>query len=569
MKYLVILVALLLLLSACHQSKPAQSLSKTAKVDSLFQKYQAPDSPGYALGIIEDGALLYSKGYGMANLEHGIPLSDSSAIYIGSMAKQFTTAALLILESQGKIDLSKPVKEYLPEFPVYADTITVNHLIHHTSGIRETNSMQLFQGIDRNFEEVFDTGDLYELILQQENLNFKPGSEFRYSSGGYAVLAKMVERMTEKDFRSYLNEVIFEPLGMKNTFVSDNRHEIVPNRAASYWPTNEGTYELRNQLFEAYGDGGIITTVKDLAKWDRAFYEDLLGVEDFAQKMYNKGTLENGEEIEYARALQVRNYKGLQMITHNGGMLGFRVDMVRFPEIKTSFILLGNSAYLDPTGDILKIADIWLDAHFAEIPATTQKKTETSEIKVAPETLTTYTGYYWTDEANYYRRITLRNDSLFLDSGNPDFASYLMPISQTEFLIKDFFIPARFKFDPKNIKKELTAIFGNTHRNFRKFDPTPPASIEDLIPYLGSYRSEELSSTYRIYKDSGRIYLQINRKKPLQLFPVPTNSNVVWNGKKMVWIGFGELKFEFENPNTVSALYIGDARVSGIRFDKE
>ena len=539
------------------------------RIDELFENFNQHESPGYALGIISHGELVYAKGYGKANLEYNIPLSDSSAFYIGSMAKQFTTAALLILESRGKIDLNKPVNQYLSEFPQYEHEITINHLIHHTSGIRETNSLQLFQGIDPKFEEVFDTEDLYELILAQEVLNFKTGEEFRYSSGGYAVLALLVERVSKMPFRAFLDKNIFSPLGMENTFVCDDHNEIVKNRAVSYWPIGNGSYERRSQVFDAYGDGGIITTVKDLVKWDAAFYDDKLGVKGFSSKMYQKGRLNNGDEIEYARALQVRNYKGLQMITHNGGMLGFRVDMVRFPEVKTSFILLGNSAFLDPTGDILKVADLYLKSEFKEVVKIEQGDQHETEIKVDSNILNQYVGYYWTDDTNYFRRISKKQDSLFLDNGNQDYAQYLMPLGDGEYSIKDFYLPNRLNFNPDNKGEELVATFGSSKRRFRKFNPQPPVSLEELRAYTGKYYSKELSSTYSIFIESEVAFLQINNSKPVQIFPLLQNSRFVWNGRKMLWIGFGEVKFVINENNTVTGFEIGDGRVSGVRFTKQ
>ncbi|MFY0690043.1 MAG: beta-lactamase family protein [Cyclobacteriaceae bacterium] len=570
MKNLTLILALVVAFTACKKDKSINRNSEKIKlVDSLLERPNKI-APGYALGIIENGELILAKGYGYSNLEHELPLSDSSAIYIGSMAKQFTTAALLILESQGKIDFDEPVNKYLPDFPTYDQPININHLIHHTSGIRETNSMQLFQGIDLKFEEYFDTDDLYQLIVKQEELNFQPGREFRYSSGGYAVLAKVVEHISGQDFRTFTKENIFDPLEMKNTLVSDDHNEIIRNRSASYWPIEENKYERRSLIFDAYGDGGIITTVKDLAKWDKAFYQDILGVDNFADKMYQKGKLNNGEEIEYARALQVRNYKGLTMITHNGGMLGFRVDMVRFPEIKTSFILLGNSAFLDPTGDILKISDIWIEEKLTEEKdLITYQQNESRAIMLKSDDLQKYEGYYWTDQSNYYRRITYRNDSLFLDSGNPDYGTYLSPISENTFELKDYYVPAKLTFSPETTSQELTAQFGQVERTFRKFDPTPPADLADLRIYNGIYHSAELSTNYEIFEKSNAIHLKIGNNKSFQIFPVSENSRVVWNGKKMVWLGFGEVKFNFNNENQVTGLTIGDGRVSGVKFPKE
>lgn len=568
MKKLLPILVILLTFSACDKQANNEVIDKTARIDSLFS-IQDRIAPGYALGIVDNGVLVVAKDYGYANLEHRIPLSDSSAIYIGSMAKQFTTAALLILESQGKIDLNNTINTYLTDFPVYDEPITINHLIHHTSGIRETNSLQLFQGVNIKFEEFFDTDDLYQLIVQQRGLNFQPGQEFRYSSGGYAVLAKIVEQISGQEFRTFVEENIFDPLGMTKTLVSDDHNEIIPNRAASYWPVDENRYERRSLVFDAYGDGGIITTVKDLAKWDRAFYQDLLGVENFADKMYQKGKLNNGDEVEYARALQVRKYKGQTMITHNGGMLGFRVDMVRFPEVKTSFILLGNSAFLDPTGDILKIADIWLQEELSEKLPDSNQQNKPEAVLVDSKTMQSYQGYYWTDQANYYRRVTYRNDSLFLDSGNPDYATYLSPISENTFELNDYFVPAKLTFTPGNVGKELSAHFGQVERTFRKYDPTPPTDVRELRKYIGIYHSDEINTNYEISEQSGVIQLKIGNNKPVQIFPVSENSRVVWNSKKMVWIGFGEVKFNFDKENQVTGLTIGDGRVSGVEFVKE
>ena len=553
----------LIILSCTNSKMPNEDYKK---IDTLF-KYVNSNGPGYALGIVKNGELIYSKGYGIANLDYNIPLSDSSAFYIGSMAKQFTAAALLILESEEKLDFKKNVNDYLSDFPTYKYPITVEHLIHHISGIRETNSLQLFKGIDRKFEEVFTTEDLYELIVSQEGLNFQPGSEYRYSSGGYAVLAKIVEEISGMSFRSFLQKRIFTPLQMKNTFVSDNHNEITSNRVISYWPSSKNNWERRSLIFDAYGDGGIITTIKDLAKWDTAFYNDLLGVENFSEKMYQQGILNNNEEIEYARALQVRTYKGQKMITHNGGMLGFRVDMVRFPEQKTSIILLGNSAFLDPTGDALRVADILFKDVLTEEKISFNNADNTMPVSLSTDILKEKEGYYWTDEMNYFRRITFQNDSLFIDSGNSDYKTYLVPLGENEFYFQDDLSTRLFFTITDSENYDLTIKYHKLERNFRLFNPEPPVRADELTSYQGIYKSEELKSTYKIFEKDGVLSLQINNNDPVQIFPTIRNG-VVWNGKEMLWIGFGEIKFKFNSQKNVIGLTIGDQRVSGVPFKK-
>ncbi|NHF59169.1 beta-lactamase family protein [Flavobacteriaceae bacterium TP-CH-4] len=545
------------------------SKEKRKKIDSLLRQYDG-NRPGYALGIVQNGALVHSKGYGKANLDYNIPITDSTAFYIGSMAKQFTAAALLILESEGKLDFKKSIKEYLPDFTTYNYEVTIEHLIHHTSGVRETNSLQLFQGIDGNFEEVFSTDDLYGLIKAQKELNFKPGSEHRYSSGGYAVLAKIIEKISGQSLRAFLEERVFEPLGMKDTFVCDNHNEVVPNRAVSYWPVDNGRFERRVQVFDAYGDGGIITTVEDLLKWDEAFYKDVLGVKNFAAKMYQKGILNNGSEIDYARALNVWEHKGQKVVQHNGGMLGFRVDMVRFPKQGTTIILLGNSAFLNPTGDALKIAEIILEGVFENETLDDNVVQENTQNINIPESISKErAGYYWTDQMNYYRRISFQNDSLFLDSGNYAQKQYLRPISQNEYLLHCSHGQTRLLFGTNDDQAPLAIYFGSTRRTFRKFDAAAPKNIQELAKYVGVYKSEELQTTYTFFKQQNKLFLGVNNKRPMQVYPAEPNSTVVWNGNEMLWIGFGEIKFDIDERRIVKGFAIGDQRVSGVSFERE
>ncbi|MEO1805508.1 MAG: serine hydrolase, partial [Bacteroidota bacterium] len=269
--------------------------SKEDQVTQLLKAYNYDTVPGLALGIIKHGELIFAKGYGSANLDYEIPNTPNSRFYIGSMAKQFTGAALVKLSSEGKIDFHAPIQTYLPDFPVYDHPITVQHIIHHTSGIRGTSSMQLIAGIEKNFEEYFSANMQYEMIKAQKSLNFIPGSEYRYSSGGYIILAKVVEAISGISFREYLNIHFFQPLGMDQTFVIDDHQEVVKDRVISYFPTHSGEFKRRSMIFDGMGDGSILTTVSDLAKWDRAFYEDaLLHIPQFAARMYEVGILNSG-----------------------------------------------------------------------------------------------------------------------------------------------------------------------------------------------------------------------------------------------------------------------------------
>lgn len=558
----------LLIVQALQGQNTADLQQKFEAIDQRFQQYNRAGSPGFAIGIIKDGTLIFSKGYGHANLDYNIPISDSSLFYIGSMAKQFTTAALLILEAEGKIDFTQTVQTYLPDFPVYEQPITVKHLIHHTSGIRGTNSLQLLQGVDLQFEEVFDTDDLHDLIVAQKELNFPPGQQYRYSSGCYAVLAKVVEAISGKDFRTFLEEKIFNPLGMDHTFVCDDHNEVIPNRVTSYWQIGDQKWERRSVIFDAYGDGGIMTCVNDLVQWDKAFYEDLLGVEHFADKMYTRGILNNGDTIGYAFALNISNYKGQPVIYHNGGMLGYRVDMMRFPEQQFSVIALANGAGMYPTSESVRIANIFLKDVFEENSINPSQLTANEIIPSSPDInkLEQMTGYYWRDDVNNYRRITRSNDSIFLDYGSLRGKVYLKPTGNHRFAITDT-NPIDFIRWSKDLKRTVLEFHhGNVKIPLRKFNPTPPQQLSDVTPYVGKYYSPELGATYNFHIINNEFRLQVNDNKALTLFPISEKSRIVWNGKKMCWLGFGEIKFQVEADGKVNSFRIGDSRVAGVEF---
>lgn len=525
-------------------------------IDSLFYPYSEREGPGYVLGIVQDGDLVYSKAYGLANLDYGIPLSDSSAFYIGSMAKQFTAAALLILESEGKLSLTDKITKYFPDFPKYGKPITLKHLLYHTSGIREAYSLALFQGFDPNFEEVYSTEDIVELMLSQQELNFIPGEEYRYSSGGYSILAKVIELVSQKSFRDFANEYIFDPLEMNSTFVCDDHNEIVPNRAVSYFPITDSTFERRVQVFDAYGDGGIITTLEDLVKWDQAFYSDAFGIPNFSDKMYEVGHLNNGTDLTYARALNVWEYRGERVVQHNGGMLGFRVDLVRFPHQNTSIILLGNQAFLNPTGDALKVADKLLD--FEENQSMAGNKNE--GLMLSPVAANEFIGTYFFDDWNNWKKITYKDSTIYIDGDQPIYRNENGTYQANVFGTLSDII---FSNDSLFIRNDYWK------REGRRIDDTPPQSKNELEKFIGEYYSPELNTTHRFYWNKGQFVMQISDKDPIILYPDPTDNRVNWNSKDKVWIGFAMVRFVFNEDGDVLGYNIGDFRVKQVLFQKK
>ena len=235
-----------------------------AQVDSIFMDTDKLNHPGAALGIFKDGKIIYAKGYGYANLEYDIPISSTSVFRIASTSKQFTAACIVLLAQQGKLSLDTTLDTFFPAFPSYAKTITVRHLLNHTSGIRDYLVLASLSGLGD--EDFYEDKDVMKWLINQEELNFKPGDEHLYSNSGYWLLGQIVQKVTETTMAEYAMKEIFKPLGMNNTHFHNDYTSIVKNRASGYYPTQEGGFQISMTTLNMIGDGGIFTTIEDLKK---------------------------------------------------------------------------------------------------------------------------------------------------------------------------------------------------------------------------------------------------------------------------------------------------------------
>ena len=288
-------------------------------VDAIFAPWDETGSPGCALGVVEDGEFIYERGYGFANLDWGIPSATDTVFYVGSVSKQFTAAVIALLAEEGAVDLDENIREYFPEIPKYVRPITVRHLVHHTSGLRDIYTLMSLAGI--RLEDVFTDEQAIELIAAQRETNFEPGSEYLYSNSGYFLLAQLVERASGKTLREFAEERIFAPLGMEDTHFHDRPSHIVDRRAISYQDSDvdfdnyiaTGHREFQVSYlgnFDKVGAGGLYTTVRDLLLWDRNFYSGDVGAKPFLDLIHTRGVLNDGSEITYAFGLTVDEYRG-------------------------------------------------------------------------------------------------------------------------------------------------------------------------------------------------------------------------------------------------------------------
>ncbi|NIN91955.1 serine hydrolase, partial [bacterium] len=349
--------------------------------------------------------------------------------------------------------------------------------------------------------------DVVELISRQKELNFDPGEEYLYSNSGYFLLAVIVERASGKSLREYAEENIFKPLGMKNSHFHDDYRMLIKNRASGYFPAAKGKFRNFISTFDCVGSGGLFTSVEDLFLWDQNFYHHKVGGKELINLMHTKGKLNSGEELDYAFALGIGEYKGLKTVSHGGALGGYRSVLVRFPEQNFSVICLSNLSSFNPSRIAYQVADIYLADQFAEEKAKPEAKPaeKTKFIKLPRKKLQEKVGAYVDPKTGAYRRLGLRGNMLVLDRSGQRFT--LAAVSETEFEVLKAPVEMVIKFEKqKKGKPMLMHVYregekSETYESFKQVKPTP----EKLKEYEGDYYSDELQVTFRLALKEGKL----------------------------------------------------------------
>ncbi|MBT8489033.1 MAG: serine hydrolase [Gemmatimonadetes bacterium] len=350
------------LLAACAsepQPRPGSEGPTHPEVDAVFADLDRDDAPGAAVGVLLNGALVHRAGYGIANMDYGIPITPETVFDIASISKQFGAMAALLLEEEGRLDLDADVRSYVPEIPDFGRVITPRHLIHHTSGIRDWPQSMILGGV--MYTDVISFDQILRMLYRQEDLDFDPGSEYSYSNTGYNLLARIIEVQSGRSFRAVTEERIFDPLGMDDTHFSDDHLEIVPDRAESYAPDDQQGYRRAINQLTALASSSLNTTLDDFLLWMENYDSGEVGGVAVLERMMERGRLNDGEEISYAYGLSTDSYRGLATVGHGGGWAGFRTNFVRFPDHDLSVVVFCNVSNCDPAGRARRVAEVFLD----------------------------------------------------------------------------------------------------------------------------------------------------------------------------------------------------------------
>ncbi len=392
---------------ALKRQEPVASTHE-GRIDQLMAPWNNSNTPGATIAVIQNGQVIFKKGYGAANLEHGQLLSPSSVFQVASVSKQFTAFAIATLIDEGLIHPKDDVRKYIPEVPDFGKTITIEHLVHHTSGLRDLFSFLSLAGW--NADDFISKDHILKMVVRQRELNFPPGSEYSYSNTGYVLMGEIVERVTGKTLPEWMQENVFAPLNMNHTFINDRYTRLVPNRANAYF-AHQGSYDNDLLVYSSTGETGLYTNTEDLSKWVLNFETKAVGSPEVHRLMRSKGILNNGDTISYAYGLRISTYRGLKRIAHSGSHSGYRTFMGYFPEQRFGVIVFGNAgSSFSASGTGYDVAELYLESQMN--PPEKEEISDDSEedIPYEAQNLSKYAGVYYSREAETaYTLVTKEN----------------------------------------------------------------------------------------------------------------------------------------------------------------
>jgi CubicO group peptidase (beta-lactamase class C family) len=491
------IVALLMVAASALTAQAMRPVE--VRLDSIFAAWNSDTSAGCVLGVAQNGNTVIERAWGSADLERRVALTPASILEAGSVSKQFTAAAVLLLARDGKLSLDDEIHRWLPELRDYGAPVKLRQMLHHTSGMRDWGSIAGIEGWPRN-TRALDHAYVLAITRRLRELNFPPGSEYDYSNTNYNLLAMVVERASGKPFPTFTRERIFVPLGMTHSSWRDDATRLVKGRALSY-SLLDGAWHSERAIESIYGNCCLLTTVGDLLKWNAAFDSTRLGGTGFREEQERQGVLTGGRRISYAAGLFVTDYRGEPVVMHDGATAGYRAFVARFPRARLAVAMLCNAGNVDP-------ADLGYAAaaQFLPPPAPTAPAATPVRRTVPPAAIADKAGLYRNLRSMIAQRFVVTNGKLMTESGTE-----LVPQSPTVFVAAAG--GNRVLFDRRtdgHYDLRLVTPAGDTVR--ADWVEESDTNRQAVAGFFGSYSSDEANTTVEVRPDStGRGGLILHR----------------------------------------------------------
>jgi CubicO group peptidase (beta-lactamase class C family) len=392
----------------------AQTPDLNNVVNRVFARWDSTTGPGCAVGIDRAGSPRFTRAFGEADLEYDIPNRPETIFEAGSISKQFTAAATVLLALDGKLNLADDVRKYVPELPTYEQPVTIRHLLNHTSGLRDWGEIAALAGWPRE-SRVHTHDHVLDILSRQRALNYPPGDRYSYTNSGYNLLAIIVSRGSGQPFATFSRERIFKPLGLTNTHWRDDFRRVVKGRAQAYSRDAGSPWELEMPFENVHGNGGLLTTVGDLLTWTAMLEKPAPAWKAMVDSMHVRGILTKGDTIDYALGLVVSKYRGVPRVEHSGATAGYRADLLRFPGRGLAVAVLCNAASAAPTTYANQIVNALLEPSLGPVAATTPRpRADSASWKPSAGDLAAFAGTYYSPDVETTLEISVKDGALVL-----------------------------------------------------------------------------------------------------------------------------------------------------------
>ncbi len=546
----VLALALLLGLASRGALGQGSSQSLEQKVNAVFATWTAT-TPGCAVGVSSGGRIVLEKAYGMADLEHDVRNAPDSIFEAGSVSKQFTAAAVLLLAREGKLSLDDPVRKYVPELPDYGKPLLVRHMLNHTSGLRDWGEVEGIAGWPRT-SRVYTHAHVLDIVSRQRALNFEPGTNWSYSNTGYNLAAIIVARVSGQPFPQFCRTRIFEPLGMAHTSWRDDFTRIVKGRAIAYGQGRDG-YRQNMPFENVHGNGGLLTTVGDLLRWNENFFAPKVGDQEFLRIEQEPGRFNDGRQHDYALGLYIRQYKGLREVSHSGSTAGYRAYLTRYPDQHISVAVLCNVSGGQAERYAHAVADLYLGDAITMKPGT--GNVMANDDILITDKMKSRAGMYRNMRTGAALTIVYDKAQFRLEGGQAP-ANQLFPSSDSKFTSLNG--DRVFQFDGGGL---LTIPAQNgTSETYVRVEPAKPTPAE-LQALAGTYVSDEAEVTVEIVVENGELKATRRPDTKVALRPLYKDAFAAQ--------GLGTILFRRDKQGRVDALSVVQDRVWDLRFTRQ
>ena len=527
--------------AASLRSRASAAADAAPQVDRIFSKF-TPSTPGCAVGVGVDGAPVLTRGYGTADLEHDVPITSETIFEAGSVSKQFTAAAVLLLAREGKLSLDDPVRKYIPEVPDYGVPLTIRHMLNHTSGLRDWGSVEGIAGWPRT-TRAYTHAHVLDIVSRQRALNFTPGTHWSYSNTGYNLAAILVSRVANMPFAEFTRTRVFEPAGMTHTSWRDDHTRIVKNRAIGY-EEEKGVFHTDMPFEDVHGNGGLLTTVGDLLKWNEHFWSPRIGDASFVAEEQKPVAFSSGSGHGYGLGLMIDERRGVRQIDHSGSTAGYLAHLARYPDQHVSVAVLCNVSNAGATQRAYDVADLYL-AERAKL-----KAEPGASYTLKPEDLERLEGLYRSNPDGRALAIVKDSGTLRLDRGPA-----LIAQSGTRFVAADG--GDTFESDRSGhlrVSNRYDVI------DYERVTPARP-SVDELRPLAGSYANSEAETSFAVAVEGDRLVIKQRPDKTIELTPIYKDAFAA--------PPLGMVIFRRDGTGRPTALTVSQDRVWDMRFSRQ